>query len=225
MGEVPKEDWFCHKCSVKKDLIASDNSECNVPYSSPATPKPPPSTMTTTAIATDQPEELIAPEINDLEFDEKESELDKLLVDLTHLRVPPPHEAANVDQSERVGGTKNPSYVGFDESIDALGDSTTWVRQFLSYISIESGGELLDTKSGAIAKDMEMWRKEKGMKPFNGNSYNTTVSGWKNTIRKADAAKVESKEEVEVDNRIDDNNENNDDDEVVTTSRPSGKRK
>jgi len=220
--EVPEEDWFCHKCSVKKDLIASDNSEGSV-----AKP-PPPSTMTMTALATEQPEELIAPEINDLEFDEKESDLDKLLVDLTHLRVPPPHEAANVEQSqsERVGGTKNPPLIGFDESIDALGDSTTWVRQFLSFISIESGNELLDTKSGAIAKDMEMWRKEKGMKPFNGNSYNTTVSGWKNTIRKANAAKVEYKEEVEADNFIDDNNnDNNDDDEVVTISRSSGKRK
>ena len=164
--------------------ISSDNPEAQVPQSS---------------TETDQPAQTIAPEIDDFEFDEKESELEKLLLELINQRAPP-EAKSNEKQTSRAGeaedGTTKSS---LSDPIDALGDTTTWIRQFLSFILIKSGCELLSTKSDAIGKDMEMWRKEKGMKPLSGTGYLSIVSGWKATVRKA-GTMVDCKGKEEDDN-------------------------
>jgi hypothetical protein len=189
-------------------VISSDNPESKVPQS---------------FTETDQPTQAIAPEIDDFEFDEKELELEKLLTELINQRAPPEakskSQAAIEKQTSRAddaedGTTKS----SLSDPIDALGDKTTWVRQFLSFILIKSGSELLSTKSCAIGKDMEMWRKEKGMKPMSGTGYLSTVGGWKATVRKA-GTMVDCKGEEEDDNFCDD-------DEVMPQKKSrSGKRK
>lgn len=118
----------------------------------------------------DRSKQTIDPEINDEEFDEKESELNKLLTGLIHKRFPPKDERVEQQEPER-------------DPLDALGN--TYVREFLSFLNIESAEELLSTKSGLIAKDLETWRIEKGMKPLSENSYGAAVSSWKNIVRKA----------------------------------------
>jgi hypothetical protein len=134
--------------------------------------KPIESMATTNAEAINDHEQLkqtIEPEINDEEFEEKESELDRLLTDLIQKRLPPKANPQPVEQQR--------------DPMDALGD--TYVREFLSFINITSAEQLLSTKSGLIAEDLEVWRKEKGMKPFAGNGYSSVVSAWKNIVRKA----------------------------------------
>ena len=115
----------------------------------------------------EQSKQTIEPEINDEEFEEKESELEKLLTDLFQKRLPPKANPQSVEQQP--------------DPMDALGD--TYVREFLSFINITSATQLLSTKSGLIAEDLELWRKEKGMKPYKG--YRSVVSLWKNIVRKA----------------------------------------
>jgi hypothetical protein len=189
-------------------VILSDNPEAKVPQSS---------------TETDQPAQTIAPEIDDFEFDEKESELEKLLTELINQRAPTEakskSQAANEKQTSRADETEDDmTKYSHSDPIDALGDTTTWVRQFLSFILIKSGSELLSTKSGAIGKDMEMWRKEKGMKPLSGTGYLSTVSGWKATVRKA-GTMVDCKGEEEDGNFSDDN-------EIMPQKKSrSGKRK
>jgi hypothetical protein len=190
-------------------VVASDNSEAKVPQSS---------------IETDQPAQTIVPEIDDLVFDEKESELEKLLAELINQRVPPEakskSQAANEKQKSRTDEVEDDTTKSsLSDPIDALGDTTTWVRQFISFILIKSGSELLSAKSGAIVKDMEMWRKEKGMKPLSGTGYLSTVSGWKATVRKA-GTNIDYKEEEEGDDNF------SDADEVIPQKKSrSGKRK
>jgi hypothetical protein len=119
----------------------------------------------------EQPDQTINPEINDEELDEKELELEALLTDLINKRFP--HKTKPVEQQEhgRV-------------SLDVFGNS--YVREFLSFISIESVEQLLSAKTGFIAKDLEMWRNEKGMKPLSADKgCSSAVSSWKNMVRKA----------------------------------------
>ena len=119
----------------------------------------------------EQPDQTINPEINDEELDEKELELEALLTDLINKRLPPKNKPVEQQEHRRV-------------SLDVFGNS--YVREFLSFISIESAEQLLSAKTGLIAKDLEMWRNEKGMKPLSADKgYSSAVSSWKNMVRKA----------------------------------------
>lgn len=152
----------------------------------------------------EQSKQIIDPEINDKEFEEKESELDKLLTDLIQKRLPPKANPQPVEQQEE---ERDP--------MDALGD--TYVREFLSFINITSAKQLLSTKSGLIAEDLEIWRKEKGMKPFAGKGYSSAVSMWKNVVRKASGiagAKADRKDHNDLNN-----NDLNNNSEALSTNK------
>jgi hypothetical protein len=139
----------------------------------------PAATNTETTKDQEQTKQRNDPEINDEEFDRKKCELDVLLTDLMNNRLPPKVKPV-LQQDER---RQEPEQEPEADGLDALGD--TYVREFLSFLNIDSAKQLLSTKTGLIAKDLEIWRSERGMKPLSRNGYGTTVSMWKNVVRKA----------------------------------------
>lgn len=130
----------------------------------------------------------ISPEINDSEFDLRESELNTLLTELINKRASQDIEMksqdANLKQTPIVAVGSENKHLYYDR-LDSLGDSSTWIRQFLSFISIKSAEQFLNIKSGLIVKDLIIWRREKEMHIFADSSCNSMVSMWKNTVRKA----------------------------------------
>ena len=127
----------------------------------------------------EQPKSKNSPEIDDDEFDKREAEVNKLLADLLEVREAAKIKAKEEQQAQKA---KSESQSANEEEqvqkvsdrisdpMDALGDNN-YVREFLSILSIKTASDLLNAKSGAIAKDLEAWRNEMGMKPLVGTGY------------------------------------------------------
>jgi len=128
----------------------------------------------------EQPSQINTPELNDKEFEEKASELSKVLTELYQKRLPTKSKAIEQDQPphEQEETSREP----LCDPMDVL---DTFAREFLSFLEIESAEAFISTQTALIAKDLDVYRKEKGMKPLAERTLLSTVSTWKTSVRKA----------------------------------------
>jgi len=134
------------------------------------------------------------PEIDDDEFEHKESELDKLLTNLLDQRFEVKSNAKQ-NKEQKSSDEKN---TRTSDPMEVLGGG--YIRKFLSFIMIESAEQLFKTKSGLIAKDLVLWREEKGMKPLAGKGCISAVCLWKRMVRGAAGAEITLEDHPDCDN-------------------------